>query len=81
MVFDLDGDGRAEIVMKTSDGTIDGKGNVIGDADADYREKGDPNAPRGGDFSPNDPRSKMNAGAPPIPDYIQRTNRRSYADH
>lgn len=65
MVFDLDGDGRAEIVMKTSDGTIDGKGNVIGDADADYREKGDPNAPRGGDFSPNDPRSKMNAGAPP----------------
>ena len=42
MVFDLDGDGRAEVVMKTSDGTIDGKGKVIGDADADYREKGVP---------------------------------------
>ena len=42
MVFDLDGDGRAELVMKTSDGTIDGKGKVIGDADADYREKGVP---------------------------------------
>lgn len=37
MVFDLDGDNRAEIVMKTSDGTIDGKGKVIGDANADYR--------------------------------------------
>ena len=42
MVFDLNGDGRAEVVMKTSDGTIDGKGKVIGDADADYREKGVP---------------------------------------
>lgn len=42
MVFDLDGDGRAEVVMKTSDGTIDGKGKVIGDANADYREKGVP---------------------------------------
>lgn len=37
MVFDLDGDGKAEIVMKTSDGTIDGKGVVIGNKDADYR--------------------------------------------
>ena len=40
MVFDLDGDGKAEIVMKTSDGTVDGKGKVIGDARADYREAG-----------------------------------------
>lgn len=38
MVFDLDGDNCAEIVMKTSDGTIDGKGKVIGDPSADYRE-------------------------------------------
>ena len=37
MVFDLDGDGKAEVVMKTSDGTIDGKGKVIGDPEADYR--------------------------------------------
>ena len=42
---------KAEIVMKTSDGTIDGKGKVIGDATADYREPGDPNQPKGGDFS------------------------------
>ena len=41
MVYDLDGDGCAEVVMKTSDGTIDGLGNVIGDITADYREKGD----------------------------------------
>ncbi|WP_244518664.1 rhamnogalacturonan lyase [Arachidicoccus rhizosphaerae] len=37
MVYDLDGDGKAEVVMKTADGTIDGKGNVIGDATKDYR--------------------------------------------
>lgn len=37
MVYDLDGDGRAEVACKTADGTVDGKGNVIGDAAADYR--------------------------------------------
>lgn len=40
MVYDLDGDGKAEVVMRTADGTVDGKGNVIGDARADYREAG-----------------------------------------
>ena len=37
MVYDLDGDGRAEVACKTADGTIDGKGVVIGDSSADYR--------------------------------------------
>lgn len=37
MVYDLDGDGRAEIAMKTADGSIDGLGNVIGDSTKDYR--------------------------------------------
>ncbi|HEX6181271.1 MAG TPA: rhamnogalacturonan lyase [Chitinophagaceae bacterium] len=37
MVYDLDGDGRAEIAMKTADGTIDAKGKVIGDSSKDYR--------------------------------------------
>lgn len=37
MVYDLDGDGKAEFACKTADGTIDGTGNVIGDKDADYR--------------------------------------------
>ena len=36
MVYDLDGDGRAEFVCKTADGTVDGAGKVIGDADADW---------------------------------------------
>ncbi len=40
MVYDLDGDNKAEVVMKTSDGTIDGQGKVIGNANADYREHG-----------------------------------------
>jgi len=38
MVHDLDSDGKAEIACKTADGTIDGTGNVIGSATADYRE-------------------------------------------
>lgn len=29
MVYDLDGDGKAEVVMRTADGTIDSKGKVI----------------------------------------------------
>ena len=40
IVYDLDGDGRAEMMVKTSDGTIDGQGNVIGDPQADYRHRG-----------------------------------------
>lgn len=37
LVYDFDGNSRAEVVMKTADGTIDGQGNVIGRADADHR--------------------------------------------
>jgi len=37
IVYDLDGDGKAEVAFKTADGTVDGQGNVIGDANADYR--------------------------------------------
>jgi rhamnogalacturonan endolyase len=36
MVYDLDGDGRAEVACKTADGTVDGQGRVIGDAKADW---------------------------------------------
>jgi rhamnogalacturonan endolyase len=39
MVYDLDGDGRAEVAMKTADGSIDGEGNVIGDSTKDWRNK------------------------------------------
>ncbi|WP_326924205.1 rhamnogalacturonan lyase [Bacillus haynesii] len=39
MVYDLDGDGKAEIAMKTADGTVDGTGRVIGDQAADYRNE------------------------------------------
>lgn len=34
MVYDLDGDGCAELVCKTADGTMDAAGNIIGDANA-----------------------------------------------
>ena len=37
MVYDLDGDGIAEFACKTADGTIDGRGKVIGDSTKDYR--------------------------------------------
>jgi rhamnogalacturonan endolyase len=36
-VFDLDGDGDAEVALKTADGTVSGTGQVIGNANADYR--------------------------------------------
>ncbi|MFD3662562.1 rhamnogalacturonan lyase [Streptomyces sp. NPDC058659] len=36
-VYDYDGDGRAEVAMKTADGTVDGRGTVIGSASADHR--------------------------------------------
>ena len=37
MVYDFDGDGSAEVAMKTADGTTDARGKVIGDPAADYR--------------------------------------------
>src|SRR3954466_16325299 len=36
-VYDYDGDGKAEVAMKTADGTKDGTGTVIGSSSADYR--------------------------------------------
>ncbi len=36
-VYDYDGDGKSEVVMKTADGTKDGTGTVIGSSGADYR--------------------------------------------
>ncbi|MEU2064894.1 rhamnogalacturonan lyase [Streptomyces sp. NPDC013455] len=36
-VYDYDGDGTAEVAMKTADGTRDGTGAVIGDFAADHR--------------------------------------------
>jgi rhamnogalacturonan endolyase len=37
MVYDFDGDGKAELAMKTADGSMDAKGNIIGDSTKDYR--------------------------------------------
>jgi hypothetical protein len=37
LVYDFDGDGKAEIACKTADGTVDGQGKIIGDANADFR--------------------------------------------
>jgi rhamnogalacturonan endolyase len=37
LVYDFDNDGKAEMVCKTADGTLDGKGVTIGNATADYR--------------------------------------------
>ena len=39
MVYDLDGDGIAEVACRTADGTIDGQGKIIGDATADWRDQ------------------------------------------
>jgi hypothetical protein len=37
LVYDFDGDGRAEVACKTADGTVDGVGTTIGDPSADHR--------------------------------------------
>ena len=37
MAYDFDGDGKAELMMKTADGTIDGTGKAIGDSTKDWR--------------------------------------------
>lgn len=44
MVYDLDGDGIAELVCKTADGTTDSQGNVVGDASKDWVDR-DPKSP------------------------------------
>jgi rhamnogalacturonan endolyase len=36
-VYDFDGDGKAEVIMRTAEATIDGTGTVVGNANADYR--------------------------------------------
>ena len=36
IVYDLDGDGKAEVMMKTADGSVDGTGTVIGDGTKDW---------------------------------------------
>lgn len=47
MVYDLDGDGRAEVACKTADATVDGAGRTIGDPDRDWRTL-EPGSPRDG---------------------------------
>jgi rhamnogalacturonan endolyase len=37
LAYDFDGDGQAEVMAKTADGTVDGQGVVIGSATADHR--------------------------------------------
>ena len=39
IVYDLDGDGKAELMVRTADGTRDSKGHVIGDPEADHRHR------------------------------------------
>jgi rhamnogalacturonan endolyase len=39
LVYDFDGDGIAEVMCKTADGTIDGAGHPIGDAKAVHRNE------------------------------------------
>ena len=52
-VYDLDGDGRAEVACKTADGTRDGRGRILGDPAADWVQPAGAranvrSAPRGG---------------------------------
>ena len=44
MVYDFDGDGKAEIMCKTAPGTLDGKGNYVNQAATDATIKGHDNS-------------------------------------
>jgi len=39
VAYDFDGDGRAELMVRTADGTVDGAGQVIGDPAAQFRNE------------------------------------------
>lgn len=39
MVYDFNNSGRAELAVKTADGTQDSRGNIIGDPEADWRNE------------------------------------------
>lgn len=41
LVYDFDGDGRAEVMVRTADGTRDGAGTVIGDSTASWTVSAD----------------------------------------
>lgn len=60
MVYDFDGDNKAEMICKTADGTVDGTGKVIGDGSKDYRMTGKVDGKRG------DPTGKILSG----PEYL-----------
>ncbi|HET9571249.1 MAG TPA: rhamnogalacturonan lyase [Bacteroidales bacterium] len=61
LVYDFDGDGKAEMICKTADGTKDGVGKIIGDPKADWRIK-----TKDGNM---DPFKGMNAGLNRLPDF------------
>lgn len=61
MAADYDGDGKAELMVKTADGTVDGTGRILGDADADWRETGGTLPTRDRTGSVQDSGGKLNA--------------------
>ena len=71
LVYDFDGDGKAELVCKTGDGTKDGQGKVIGDPDANhvrqpdstaYQANGNPGEQFRGPGWPNNMERKVKRG-------------------
>ena len=69
MVYDFDGDGKAELICKTADGTKDGLGKIIGDANADWRVK-----PTNGNMDPW-------AGRPAMPVQITDSMRQRFSSY
>ncbi|WP_375289937.1 rhamnogalacturonan lyase [Qipengyuania sp.] len=61
MVADFDGDGNAEVMVKTADGTVDGTGKVLGDANADWRERNGTSATKDRTGSTRDSAGAMRA--------------------
>lgn len=39
LAYDMDGDGKAEVIMRSFEGTTDGKGNTTGDTNGDRNNR------------------------------------------
>lgn len=70
-VADYDGDGFAELIVKTADGTVDGQGKVIGDARANWLSGPGPFVPITDPYAPT-PQPEATNGEPPTQRFAGR---------
>ena len=78
LVYDLDGDGRAEVVCKTADGTVDGTGKVHRRRQAPTGSRPNPpaSARLGDGAAPRGHERRLHPERPGVPHRLRRPHRR-----